>query len=61
MDSLIYFVSVSFKIDNITRTLNPDPNGAEIQDPDPNMLYLNSQHWYRYLLIMIIIIIYTKC
>ena len=35
------FVS-SFKIDNIT--LDPNPNWANILDPDPNSMYLDPQH-----------------
>ena len=36
------FVS-SFKIDNIT--LDPNPNWANILDPDPNSMYLDPQHY----------------
>ena len=40
------FSSITFfplKIDSIT--LEPNPNWAKIQDPDPNSMYFDPQRW----------------
>ena len=33
-----------FLFDNLPVTLDPDPNWANILDPDPNVMYLDPQH-----------------
>ena len=40
--SVKLFRIFSFKIDSIT--LNPNPNWAKILDPNPNSIYLHTQH-----------------
>ena len=41
--TLQLFLIFSYKIDSIT--LDPDQNGANILDPDPNSMYLDAQQW----------------